>query len=176
MKPILLGDSIFIRLFNCFPYHFDSISEQFCVSGQTILELKALVKERRELLIGQTVILMIGTNDFKSSVSNHNSKINIKSLIKLLSRLCSLITCEVPPYASESLSSPRNKSINDFNNFIHSMANITRILRTSSVFICDGKIYVKLFCQLYSSSMRVDLVHPNEEGLVGILNFILSAV
>ena len=100
MQPILCGDSIFSRLFESYSYHFHPVSAEFCISGQTIGGLKKLVKERSSDLKGNKVIVMIGTNDFKSNCFHH-SKSEMRAFLKLFSRLGSCIaTCEILPLVS----------------------------------------------------------------------------
>lgn len=62
MPVVLLGDSIFRRLFETFPDKFSDLSREVCISGQTTSQLKVVVKSNRDLLRGQTVILHIGTS------------------------------------------------------------------------------------------------------------------
>jgi len=177
MNPILCGDSIFLRLFKLFPYYFNSLSREFCVSGQTLSDLKGRVKENRKALTGCLIVLMIGTNDFMNSVSLPYCKDQIRSIIKLLLRLrCSVVTCEIPPFAFQSLSGLQNVNIMEFNNFIQSLASITKIVKTRTVFVTGCEINKNLYCPFYSSSMRTDLIHPSEQGLVAILDLILDSL
>jgi len=175
MKPVLCAGSILLRLFNLFPYHFNPISTEFCISGQNINSLKRLLKDKRGDIKHCKVILMIGTNDFKNSAALSYCKTEIKSLVKLLSRLrSSIFTCEIPPFATEMLSSSYNSGIVDFNKFIHSMSDVTKVLKTHSIFVTESEINLHLYCRFYGSSTRTDLIHPNHEGLVAILELILS--
>lgn len=172
--PVLLGDSIFRRLFKHNPTLFDDLSDRLCVSGCTVTNLLSLIVDSRQQLKGRKVIVLIGANDIyrkvKTPVSTIKSK--IVSIVRLLRNLkCAITWCEILPIPRLGRNISSAPSVLEINSLIRSFepAGVT-VIHSHDVF-CDSKGVIKrsLFYTKLGNTSRVDLVHPNREGLSVLL-------
>lgn len=167
-KPILLGDSIFKRLLTLEPGLYDPSSSHFCVSGSSAAELKSRCVAARDILKGQEVIVLIGANDVKRKTDYSQFIVIYKSLVKLLRALkCKISVCELlpMPFYGDLVSSC--SLILQINKYIRSFEpSGIKVVHSFDVFCnIDGVIKKHLFCKYLGQSRRVDLIHPNKEGL-----------
>lgn len=170
-SPILLGDSILKRLFAEYPSLFSPLSGKFCVSGQRTADLYALVRGSREELKGRPVILLIGTNDVLSKFPVDKFRVLYRSIVRYLRRLnCVITLCELLPLPKLGSEELEDGPVESINKFIRSFETSgIRLIHSHSVFVDCGSIKEQLFCQYLGRSRRVDLVHPNKEGLCCLL-------
>jgi lysophospholipase L1-like esterase len=147
----------------------------FCVSGQTISDLKNLLKVHRSDINGKVVCVMIGTNDFLVGRPLLTCKSDLKSLVLVLKRLCrEVFVLEILPLATHLVSSTVNCNIFKFNSYIQSFNGCVKVLPVRCFNTCDV-VNVSLYNEFYIGSSKVDLIHPNEEGLCKRLEIILAS-
>lgn len=165
--PVLLGDSIFRRLYERNTSLFDSLSGQLCVGGQTIPDLRDKVKAVREQLRERHVIILIGANDILKRVPCENIQLNIRSLIRHLKRLkCRISLCEVLPIPKLGRKLTAASAVLKLNSYLRSFEpSGVHIIHSQEVFCNAGVIKCDLYCKKLGSTGRVDLVHPNASGL-----------
>lgn len=175
--PVLLGDSIFKRLYASNQKLFCTVSERFCVSGQTVLELLSLVRVFRNQLKGRKVVVLIGTNDVLKGHPSKGICSNIRFVVRLLSNLkCDITLCELLPIPKFGLGADSSPSVGLVNKYIRSFATSkVKVVKVFDSFCSDGQICCHLFHKTLGRSKRVDLVHPNADGLI-ILLLALEAV
>lgn len=168
-SPILLGDSIFRRMFEKYPEKFDPLSAQFCIGGQRVHELKKSVKASRNLLFERRLCLLIGINDLLKGTPYVDIKLQIKSLIKLLAKFgCELTIVEVLPCPKYKLESEFQNLIFDLNRYLRSFVRKeVMVISTVNSFMYNGQIDRGMYCKSMGKGnrQRVDLIHPNKEGL-----------
>ena len=112
--PCLLGDSILKRLFSEYGSCFSSSSREFCVSGQTIADLKKLIKLKRKDISSNVVVIMIGTNNILRGTPLSILKNPFRSLIRLLTRLhVPIMAFELIPFARFDLASEQNSVVQE---------------------------------------------------------------
>lgn len=177
MSLVLLGDSIFKRLYIEYYNLFSELSGIFCISGITVKELYFLVKKNHNLLKSKCVVLMIGTND----ILNQNELIEVKTFLKVLIRYLirlsvKLYLCDLIPIPAIFHSSIQVDSLKLYNSFIRSFQGVfCTILHTYDYFTYNSKDYFFLYCQYYGRSKRIDMIHPNSHGLLVLKLFILNS-
>lgn len=173
---LLIGDSIFKRLFLRFPdnYHPDSIKS--CIGGIKIADLKLLVKGLLPSLKSNTVMLLVGINDL---VRPHEFSIvwqNYVSLVNLLVRSkVKLFLVQILPVANYKLNAKCKTSIDRFNFQLLSLQQKpgVTVVSFSSVFLDANNTPIsKLYCAKRGSF--VDYLHPNVSGLRAINNVLQS--
>lgn len=172
--PILLGDSIFRRLFCQTPLLFNEVSKYTCIGGLRILGLYDKVKQHRHLLADKEVILLIGTNDILKGESIVTVRQSFKVLIRYLKRLkCRISICEVLPIPKFGRLATDCQSVCELNKFIRSFEpSGVCIIRVHDQFVSNNNIKVYLYCQTCkrkNKSQCVDLIHPNGAGLECLL-------
>lgn len=165
--PILLGDSIFRRLYERNTAIFHTASSKFCIGGQTVAQLYALIKEHRDILKGRRVFVLIGANDILKSVSVDSVQKSLRSVVRVLRRLkCEIILCELLPIPKFGASASSSPSVLLVNNFIKSFEpSGVQVVHTFKLFCSESLIRLSLFCKFIGDKRRVDLVHPNSAGL-----------
>lgn len=170
-SSVLLGDSIFKRLLAENPGLFSPLSDKFCVSGQRAADLYALIRGSREELRGRPVIILIGTNDILSNSPLDKFRLLYRSIVRYLRRLkCVITLCELLPIPKLGGEELEDGPVECINKFIRSFEpSGIKLIHTHSVFVESGCIKSHLFCQYLGRSRRVDLVHPNKEGLCCLL-------
>lgn len=181
-EPILLGDSIFHRLFVEYPDLFRQLSADLTVGGQRIHDLKVLVKEHREKIKDSYVVLMIGTNDVLKGTPLTVMKAQFKSVLRLLRRLkVNVLVAELLPIARYSLESDKNKTVKTFNAYIRSCCSGNNGVSSLSLFddfLVGGCVDQSLYCSFMGgpNSKRVDRIHPNHTGLRRIFEKIIGYI
>lgn len=168
MSIVLIGDSIFRRLYNSFPAGFDSVSSKFCVSGATVQQLWALVKLYRTDLVGKSLVVLVGTNNFTKGQPVSEICRFYRSFIRYLKRLSpKVFLVEVLPIPRLEQLATALANVLSFNKYIRSFepSGCTVIhVHDKFVFEETGKSKISLFVSKLKSG-RVDLVHPNCVGL-----------
>ena len=174
MSVVLLGDSVFKRLFEKHPDRFCSLSRMFCVSGQTSGDLKSLVKENRDLLRGRSVVLHIGTNDFLKSVDLSILCHTAKSIVRILRKLsCSVRVVEIIPIGRWGVSAEAQQAICKFNNFLRSFRSSGVLVSDAFTAFCSSsEVDLSLYCAVIGKYRRVDRVHPNNRGLDVLMSIV----
>jgi len=171
-SPLLLGDSIFKRLYAQNRGLFDSLSSKFCVSGQTVSDLYSLVHGQHEVLMGRTVYVLIGANDVLQRTPQQQFMLSLRTLVRYLCRLkCNVHLCEILPIPRLGRKANASPAITKYNNFIRSCepGGKIKVVRLFNYF-CNGE---DISCNLYEKyigpARRTDLVHPNRDGLEVLL-------
>jgi hypothetical protein len=171
--PVLLGDSIFRRLYKRDPSLFSDLSDRFCVSGQKAHELLDLISDSRQLLRGKRVIVLIGTNNICGKVKTplESLKVKLKAIVKLLRRVkCTVTLCEVLPIPRLGRLVSDSPLVLAINAYIRTFEpSGVNVIHSHDVFCTGANIKCFLFCSKLGHSGRVDLVHPNKEGLAVLL-------
>lgn len=173
--PILLGDSIFKRMLCQESELFHKESARFCVSGQRAADLKGLCIANRELLKGQKVIVLIGTNDVTKGCTFKQFTVVFKSLVRLLRALkCEISLCELLPLPCFGNHSTDCSVVLQINKYIRSFEpSGVRVVHSHDLFCYEGGVIKEhLYCKFIGHTRRVDLVHPNAGGLA-VLAFTL---
>lgn len=169
--PVLFGDSIFRRLLESHKSLFDPLSLRFCISGQRIGNLIGKVRDSRTELMGRSVIVLIGTNDILDRVSVEAISKSIRDLIRYLRRQkCQISICEILPIPRLGNLATPYSVVCEVNKYIRSFEpSGVKIIHTFNHFCTPLGIRVSLFCQTFGNSSRVDLVHPNVDGIECLL-------
>lgn len=171
-SPILLGDSIFKRLYAQNSGLFDPLSKTLCVSGQKVSDLYSLVRAHRDALKGRKLYLLIGTNDILQSTSHHQLMLSLRTLLRYLGRQrCEVHLCELPPIPRLGRKASASEGITKINQFIRSFepGGKVRVVRLFALFCMGDYISSHLFENFIGPRRRTDLVHPNRDGLQIIL-------
>lgn len=169
-SPVLLGDSLCCRLYARNASIFHPLSSRTCVSGQTVKELYDVVVPLRQQLLGRRVVLLIGTIDVLRRNSLQGILKHFIPLVKLLRRLkCQITLCELLPIPKLGKKS-QDPTLLGLNKFIRTYEpSGVRVIHSHDLFCSgpEGTIKSFLYCKYLgrSGSRRVDLVHPNSDGL-----------
>lgn len=174
-KFVLLGDSIAIRLFKKFRSDFHFLSETFSISGATIESLTTIVRDNRNLLKGQSVFVMIGTNNLLNFSDIKEMKKSLRILIRFLGRLsCTTVLSDIISSPRISQNQTSSNLLDAYNKYIWSFeTGQCQVLHMNDCFKSVKSSHKVLFCHYYGSSNRIDQIHPNSSGLVLMRTFIL---
>ena len=174
---VLLGDSIFRRLLSKFPGYFSGISSTFCISGQSIHELKLCIKANRNLLRKKVVVVLIGTNDLNNCVALNHINQSVKTLLRVLRNLkCEVYILETLPIARWGLSAESQTAVRKYCEFLYTCHTLgVKVIKAFDAFFSSGEVDLSLYCNYYPSG-RVDRLHPNSEGLSLLLSLIVNSV
>lgn len=170
-SPVLLGDSIFCRLFDRNRSLFHPLSRQTSISGQTVKELYDVLVPLRQQLRGRRVILLIGTNDVLRRNTVESIKRAFIPLVRLLRNIkCRITLCEILPIPKLGRSTSSAPTVLAFNAHIRTYEpSGVKVVHSHALFCSspEGTIKTFLYCKFLgpSKSRRVDLVHPNADGL-----------
>lgn len=169
-SPILVGDSIFRRLFTEHRELFSPVSLNTCNGGKRILEVYDIVRQHRIPLIGKDVVLMVGTNDLLEKSPLNLVRQSYKVLVRYLKRLrCRLTLCEILPIPKFGQLATDCNAVLEFNKYIRSFEpSGVQIIRTHNQFVDNNQIRLYLYHKTFfrrGKGQCVDLVHPNNEGL-----------
>lgn len=168
--PILVGDSIFRRLFAEHRELFSPVSLDTCKGGKRILEVYDIVRQHRIRLIGKDVVLMVGTNDLLEKSSLNLVRQSYRVLVRYLKRLkCRLTLCEILPIPKFGQLATDCNVVLEFNKYVRSFEpSGVKVIRTHDQFVNNNQIRLCLFHKTFfrkGKGQCVDLVHPNTEGL-----------
>lgn len=148
------------------------------VSGYTISQLKALIKQTRpEIQAGSVNLLFIGTNDFKAARSFQQIKKDFLSLMSTLQKItpeqARWVLTTIPLFPRFEHNHSIQQTILQFNKLISSIK--TRHISYIQLPFKTDKIFY--FHRRFRGSGRVDLIHLNNAGfdlLVGQLDRVLT--
>lgn len=163
----LLGDSMVNRLKEHIRRS-DSgtvnIKQSIGISGARIQEVKKFLKQERiKFDPGIKLLIFVGTNDIFKNSQQAEMQNQFKSLLKLIRRQSpglSVIISQLPVYPRARNSHTKMQNINEFNQFLSTLANENTAILSPSTFL-DIKYD---FHKYYSYSLRVDGIHLNDRG------------
>lgn len=174
-----MGDSQFVR-FSRQLLNYENMSYrqiQYCVSGQTILDLYTQLK-REEFDVHTKVIVMIGTNDMLRNSNINDMKMRYWKLLDYLKRRTKkLILVTIPPIAKDQHKPIHWVKLQIFNEFIRKQVDgkhISCINLSDKLLIGKNQVNLNYYEKCYNNSPKPDLIHLNRKGFEVLKNLIDS--
>ena len=147
-----------------------------CVSGQKIGDLK-LRLEDNDYIVGNNVIMMIGTNDIIYNTNIQNMCSEYSEIVKNLRSKClRLVLLTIPPVPKLMKSTEHWNKLKIFNSFIQRQVDDEKVFGVdlcSTLISYNNSVNVNYFEEVYGNGPKVDLIHLNKKGfkmLMAVLN------
>lgn len=173
---LLIGDSIFARLYESFPASFSPLSKYCCVRGGKVLDVKMTLKSVDQSKYPCSAVLLLGINDMLHA---HNFKevwSVYVSLVRYLTRhFKQVIVCELLPVANV-YKAHLSPELARFNFQIRNLRFKSKVsvISFESIFKLNNSFCLDMYCPRIKS--RPDYIHPSSKGLALMHSQLLSAL
>lgn len=173
---LLIGDSIFARLYESHPSSFDPLSKHCCVRGGKVQDVKMVLKSISPSVYPCSAVLLLGINDFLHVHEFKDVWSSFASLVRYLTRhFNKIFVCELLPVAN-SQKAKLSPELARFNFHIRNLRfkpKVT-IISFESIFRSNNAFCLDMYCPRINS--RPDYIHPSSKGLALMRSQLLSAL